>query len=88
MPKLCLVTRLPEALLPVKNREAELRESMFPSGAWEQGGIVVRKVVVVLADICTTRDVVQFQPAARDVHDDALGCRRTGNGETELGAAA
>jgi hypothetical protein len=35
--KLCLVTRLLEALLPLMNYEAELREGLFPSGAWEQG---------------------------------------------------
>jgi len=40
--RLCLVTHFPEALLPVRNREAELRESVFPSRAWEQGSLGTR----------------------------------------------
>jgi hypothetical protein len=35
--RLRLVTRLLEALLLLMNREAELRENVFPSRAWEQG---------------------------------------------------
>jgi len=45
VPKLCLGTHLPEALLrdrqqvlkrSVRTREAELPERVFPSGAWER----------------------------------------------------